>query len=297
MKGLMKNVSLTGALFVIPYILLALLFMIYPILRGIYNSFFDFRFSGNEFVAFDNYRVVFTEPVYLTSIINTLLIVAVVIPALIFFGILISGSIFDKSKMYMSVIRSSFYLPVISSMVVMAIIYKFMLDAQTGIARYLFNLAGMEPINILGDSTLAMSVIIFLLFTMKLGQCIVLFVASMLGIPNDLIDALKIDGGSRFHLFRYILIPLTQPIVLFVFITQTAALLQAYPVIKLLTNGGPNDETTTMIFLLQVEAFSRGNFGSASALGVILFLITLVLISLRFITMAFKKGGNFLESH
>ena len=202
----MRKYSTTGIFFVIPYILLALLFMIYPILRGIYNSFFDFRFGGNQFVAFDNYKVVFTDPVYLTSIINTLLIVAVVIPALIFFGILISGSIFDKSRMYMSAIRTSFYIPVISSMVVMAIIYKFILDAQTGIARYFFNLAGMEPINILGDSTLAMSVIIFLLFTMKLGQCIVLFVASMLGIPNDLIDALNIDGGSRYHLFKYILV-------------------------------------------------------------------------------------------
>jgi multiple sugar transport system permease protein len=295
MSSFLRKYSITGVMFVIPYIVLAFLFMIYPIFRGIYNSFFDFRFGGNEFVAFDNYKVVFTEPVYLTSIFNTLLIVAVVVPSLIFFGILISGSIFDKSRMYMAAIRTSFYIPVISSMVVMAIIYKFILDAQTGIARYFFNLAGMEPINILGDSTLAMSVIIFLLFTMKLGQCIVLFVASMLGIPNDLIDALQIDGGSRYHLFRYILIPLTQPIALFIFITQTAALLQAYPVIKLLTNGGPNDETTTMIFLLQVEAFSRGNFGSASALGVILFLITLILIFLRFAAIAFKKGGSVLE--
>jgi len=211
-------------------------------------------------------------------------------------GTIISGSIFDKSRAYMSTIRTSLYIPVISSMVVMAIIYKFLLDAQTGIARYFFNLAGVVPVNILGDATLAMSVIIFLLFTMKLGQCVVLFVASMIGISSDLIDALNIDGGNRYHLFRYILIPLTQPISLFIFITQTSALLQTYPVIKLLTNGGPNSETTTMIFLVQSEAFTMGNFGSASALGVVMFLITMILVFLRF-AASMRKGANDLAGH
>ncbi len=282
MKKRISKMSVTGMAFILPYVCLSAVFMIYPIIRGIRDSFYDYGFGAIEFVGLSNYAKVFTDDLYLMSIKNSMLCVVIVVPALIIFGLFIGGSIFDKSTKYMSFIRTCLYIPVIASMVVMSIIWRFILDPSTGLARYLSNLMGREPVSILGNGTHAMIMVLFLLFTMHLGQCVVLYVADMLGISTELIDALQIDGGNRYHLFRYLLIPLTKTTTIFNFITQTSGLIRVYAIIKLLTNGGPNNETTTMMFLLQQDGFRFGNFGSASALGIVMFIISLVLVMLRF---------------
>jgi len=274
--------NLTAYFFLAPFLVLSGVFMIYPMCRGLYNSFFDFRFGSQLFVGVQNYIHVFTDKVYLLAIRNSLLFVCAVVLLLIVFGILISGSIYDKHRTYISGVRMCLYIPVIASMVVMTIIWRFMLDSQTGLLRYLCDLMGVTPVNLLGDAKWTLLILIFVLFTMNIGQSVVLYVASMISIPKELSEALEIDGGKRVDLFRYILIPLSKPTTLFIFVTQTAAMLRVFVVIQLLTNGGPNFSTTTMMYLLYQEGLMYGNFGSASALGVVMFLMTLALVLVQF---------------
>ncbi|NMA67181.1 MAG: sugar ABC transporter permease [Clostridiaceae bacterium] len=274
--------NLTAYIFLAPFLALLCIFMIYPMCRGIYNSFFDFRFSSQLFVGLENYIHVFTDKVYLLAIRNSLIFVFAVVSLLIIFGILISGSIYDKHRHYVSGVRTCLYIPVICSMVVMTIIWRFMLDSQTGLLRYFYDSIGMTPVNLLGDAKWTLIILVFILFTMNIGQSVVLYVASMISIPKELSEALEIDGGKRIDLFRYILIPLSKPTTLFIFVTQTAAMLRVFAVIQLLTNGGPNYASTTMMYLLYQEGLIYGNFGSASALGVVMFLMTLVLVSIQF---------------
>jgi multiple sugar transport system permease protein len=254
-------------------------------IRGIYNSFFDFRFGGTKFVDFQNYIKVFTKTAYTQSIQNTLLLVAVVVPMLIVLGMVISGSVFDKTNRYTSFVRISLYLPVIASAAVMSIIWRFLLDSQTGMLRYIYDIVGATPFHLLGDKTWATILIMFVLFSMNIGQCIVMYVASMLGISRDIIEALEIDGGNRFHLFRYILIPHCSPTTLLIFITQTSAVIRIFVLIQLLTNGGPSRATTTMMYLLYQEGFANGNFGLASALGMVMFLFSIILVVIQFKTV------------
>ena len=144
-------------------------------------------------------------------------------------------------------------------------------------------LMGTESVNLLASQKWALILVIFILFTMNIGQSVLLYIADMIGIPKELLEAATIDGASRWDLFRHILIPLTKPTTIFVFITQTSAVLKVFIVIQLLTKGGPNYGTTSMMYLLYQEAFENSNTGAACALGVLMFLISLVLIMIRFV--------------
>ena len=251
-------------------------------IKGVFNSFFDFRFGGMKFVGISNYIEVFTRDVYVQSMKNTLLMVLIVVPCLLFFGLIIAGSIFDKTKSYTSFVRIFLYLPVIASAAVMSIIWRFLLDSQTGLLRYLYDLLEVPPFNVLGNETWAITIVMYVLFSMNIGQCVVMYVASMLGISKDLTDALEIDGGNRYHLFRYILMPHCSPTTLLIFITQTSSVMRVFVVIQQLTNGGPNRSTTSMMYLLYQEGFANGNFGLASALGVVMFFLSILLVLLQF---------------
>lgn len=279
--------NLIGYLFCGPFLILAAVFIIYPMCKGIYNSFFDFRFGEISFVGIRNYLNILHSPLYRRAIGNTLLMTFAVVPLLCVIGIVIAGSVFDKHPVYVSFVRITLYLPVIASLVVMALIWRFMLDSQTGLLRYFYNLTGQQPVNLLGEAKTAMIVIIAFLFTVNIGQCVILYLATMIGIPKDLIEAMKIDGGNRWDLFRYILIPFSSGVTLLNFVTQTAAVIRVFVATQLLTNGGPNHKTTTMMYLIYEEGFKNGNFGPASALGIILFLFSILLVFAQF--KAIKK--------
>lgn len=272
----------TGYLFVLPFVILASIFMLYPMVKGIYNSFFDFRFGGASFVGLSNYVKVFTKDLYQTAIRNTLIFVFTVVPLLCAGSFVISGSVFDKSHRYTSFVRVCLYLPVIASAAVMSIIWRFLLDSQTGLLRYFFDLSGAAPVNLLGETKWAMLVLILVLFSMNVGQCVVLYVAAMIGIPKDMLEALELDGGNRWTLFRHILWPLTKPTTLLIFINQTSAVMRVFVLIQLLTNGGPSRTTTSMMYLLYQEGIAGSNFGLASALGVVMFLFSVILVLFQF---------------
>lgn len=275
--------NLKAYLFVGPFVALAGAFMVYPIVSGFVTSLYNTKWAGDVFVGLKNYIDIFTKDVYLLAIRNSLLFVITVVPLLIVIGIWIAGSVFDKIPRYVSFVRICLYIPVIASMVVMSIIWRYILDSQTGLVKYFSMLMGTESVNLLASQKWALILVIFILFTMNIGQSVLLYIADMIGIPKELLEAATIDGASRWDLFRHILIPLTKPTTIFVFITQTSAVLKVFIVIQLLTKGGPNYGTTSMMYLLYQEAFENSNTGVACALGVLMFLISLVLIMIRFV--------------
>lgn len=189
----LKN-NLIGYMFCSPFLLLALVFILYPMCKGFYNSFFDFRFNAITFVGIDNYKKILESSLYRQAIGNTLFLTVLVVPFLCVSGIIIAGSIFDKHRMYVSFVRITLYLPVIASVVVMSLIWRFILDSQTGLLRYFYNCIGMEPFNLLGESKTALIVIMLILCMVNIGQCVILYLATMIGIPRDLIEAMEILG-------------------------------------------------------------------------------------------------------
>lgn len=283
-QKLMRGEAVSGYLFVAPYVILSVLFMAYPIILQFVQSLYKVKFQRSVFVGLQNYLTIFTQPAYVKSIGNTILFTAIVVPLLIVAGIWIAGSIFDKSERYVSGVRICLYLPVIVSMVVMVTIWRFMLDSQTGLVKYFCTLLNQKTVNLLADPVMSRVIVMTVLFLVNIGQCVLLYVADMIGISKELIDASRIDGVSRIGLFRYILIPLSRPTTIFVFITEVSSCLKVFIIIQLMTSGGPNYATTTMMYQLYNDAFYYSNQGVASAMGVLMFLMALVLISLRFLT-------------
>lgn len=269
--------NMTGYLFIAPQFILFLIFLVYPIFEGIRLSLYKINYQQETFVGFANYIKLFNDPVFLKSTMNTVIFVIFIVALTVIFGIFVASAVFDKNAKYVSFIRGSYYIPVMVSMVVMSMIWGFLLNPANGLIPYIARELDFPMVNFLGDKDLVLPVIIFVTFATNVGQAIILYIAAMIGVPNDLFEAAEIDGASRMQVILKILIPSVKPMTIYITIINIIAVLKIFVVIQLLTGGGPNNASTTLMYFLYNNAFKYNQLGIASAVGVIMFTITLVL--------------------
>lgn len=280
--------NLTGYLFIAPQMILFLVFLVYPIFEGIRLSLFKINYKSEVFVGFENYRRLFSDPVFVQSTINTVIFVIFIVLLTVIFALFVSASIFDKNAKYVSFIRGSYYIPVMVSMVVMSMVWSFLLNPANGLIPYIAREMGFSTVNLLGNPKTVLPVIIFVTFATNVGQAIILYIASMIGVPKDLLEAAEVDGATRLQVIFKILIPMVRPTTIYIIIINIIAVLKIFVVIQLLTGGGPNNASNTMMYYLYNNAFKFNQLGIASAVGVIMFLITLFL-SVPQLRAMFKK--------
>lgn len=280
--------SMTGYLFISPQLLLFLVFLVYPIIEGIRLSLFRINYLNEVFVGLDNYRALFQDPVFVQSTINTVIFVIFIVTLTVLFALFVSAAVFDKNAKYVSFIRGSYYIPVMVSMVVMSMIWSFLLNPADGLISYIAKQLQFSNVNFLGNPHTVLPVIIFVTFATNVGQAIILYIASMIGVPKDLFEAAEVDGASRWTIIVKILIPMVKPTTIYIIIMNIIAVLKIFVVIQLLTGGGPNNASTTLMYYLYNNAFKYNQLGIASAVGVIMFLITLIL-SVPQLRSMFKK--------
>lgn len=280
--------NLTGYLFIAPQLILFLTFIVYPIFEGIRLSLFRINYQQETFIGFENYTRLFADPVFVKSTINTVIFVLFIVALTVVFSLFVASAIFDKNAKYVSFIRGSYYIPVMVSMVVMSMVWNFLLNPANGLISYVARQLEITSVNFLGDKDLVLPVIIFITFATNVGQAIILYIASMIGVPKDIFEAAEVDGASRMHVIMKILIPLVKPTTIYIIIVNIIAVLKIFVVIQLLTGGGPNNASTTLMYFLYNNAFKYNQLGVASAIGVIMFLITL-LLSVPHLRSMFKK--------
>ncbi|WP_435167971.1 carbohydrate ABC transporter permease [Paenibacillus glycanilyticus] len=269
--------NLTGYLFILPQMLIFLAFLVYPILEGIRLSFYKINYQNETFVGFDNYAALFHDPVFFKALVNTVVFVVFIVLLTLGFALFVASAIFDKNAKYVSFIRGSYYIPVMVSMVVMSMVWSFLLNPANGLISYFAREAGLGTVNLLGNTQTVMPVIIFVTFAGNVGQSIILYIASMIGVSKDLFEAAEVDGASRWQVITKILIPSVQPTTIYITIINIIAVLKIFVVIQLLTGGGPNNGSVTLMYYLYNNAFKYNQLGIASAVGVIMFAITLLL--------------------
>ncbi|MEH7252787.1 sugar ABC transporter permease [Neobacillus niacini] len=286
-KHVLKE-NLTGYLFVAPQLILFLIFLVYPIIEGIRLSLYRINYTNEVFVGFENYQKLFQNPVFIKSTFNTLIFVIFIVALTVIFAMFVSAAVFDKDAKYVSFIRGAYYIPVMVSMVVMSMIWSFLLNPANGLIPYIAKLMEMSSINFLGNPKTVLPVIIFVTFATNVGQAIILYIASMIGVPKELFEAAEVDGASRMTIIFKILIPLVKPTTMYIIIMNIIACLKIFVVIQLLTGGGPNNASNTLMWFLYNNAFKFNQLGIASAVGVIMFLITLIL-SVPQLRAMFKK--------
>jgi ABC-type sugar transport system permease subunit len=176
--------------------------------------------------------------------------------------------------------RAFFYLPVISSIVAVAIVWKFMFSYRFGVINHLLSTVGISGPNWFGDAFWAMTVLVVVSVWLSMGYNMVLFLAGLQGIPEVLYEAARIDGASRWAQFRHVTLPLLTPTIFFITIIGFINSFQVFPLVWVMTEGGPGTSTEVYVFFLYEEAFRRYQWGLGSALAMIGFgiigLVTIV---------------------
>jgi len=258
--------------FILPAMLFFVIFVFFPILQGLYTSFFEYTWSSFSFVGLDNYIRLFHDSVFLKSLKNTVLIVLIAVPIIILFSLIVSLIVYKLNSASRSIFRAIFYLPVVTGSVAVTVVWRWIYDPYSGVLNYLllkFNLID-KNIMWLGDSKYALAAIIIILITTSVGQPIILYIASLGNIPPSYIEAAEVDGANAWHVFSKIKWPLLMPTTLYIIVISTIQSFQIFALIQLLTSGGPNYSTSTVMYLVYEKAFKLGQFGYAGSMGVIL---------------------------
>ncbi|WP_211746269.1 sugar ABC transporter permease [Paenibacillus sp. Marseille-Q4541] len=277
-------------LFLLPALAFFSIFVAYPMLKGIYISFFSYTLRDFDFIGMDNYQYLFQDATFGKSMWNTLLIVLIAVPVVVIFSLFVAMMIYKKSEGVRSLFRGVFYLPAVSSVVSITVVWASIYHMNYGILNYITSLFGMDPINWLGDTRTALLAIILVLITTSVGQPIILYVASLGNIPKSYIEAAQMDRANSWQIFKNILWPMLMPTNLYIIVITTINTFQVFAIIQLLTSGGPMYATSTVMYGVYEQAFMLGNFGIAAAMGVIL---AIVIGAISFIQ--FKYLGSDVE--
>lgn len=276
--------SVSGYLFLLPTLIFFVTFVLYPMIKGIYLSLFRFRGRNVSFIGMQNYKNLMSDTIFLTSVKNTVLITLISVPIVIAFSMFVALSIYNKSAAVRSFFRGIFYIPAISSVVSITVVWAWIYHPQYGILNFVLKNVGaiQENVDWLGSNKTALYAIIAILITTSVGQPIILYVASLGNVPKDYIEAATIDGASKWLIFRRIIWPLIMPTTLYIVVVTTINSFQIFALIQLLTAGGPNYGTSTVMYLVYTKAIVEGRFGISSAMGVILAIIIAIISIIQF---------------
>lgn len=255
-------------------------FLIVPIIIALAGSFHEWNpLSGTyRFLGVQNYAEVFTSALFGKAMMNTFLFSTVVIVFRVGLGLSIAYAIYSTLIKHKSFYRAVYYMPVVTPMVAVAFVWKFLYNPQIGAINQLFGL----DVNWLMNPKTALIAIMIMTIWKDFGYAVVMFMAGLYSLPTDALEAAKVDGASPWQTFRYITFPLLKPMTLFVVISSIISYLQAYVQVMILTEGGPGTATYLSSYIIYDEAFVKYNFGYASAMSFVLFMITAVLTWLSF---------------
>lgn len=282
---LVMQENIAGYLFMLPFLLFFVGFVVYPMFMCIYTSFFDATMNREDiFIGFQNYVDLFNDPVFWKALTNTLIIVVVSVPVTCAFSLWIATLISKMPVTATSAFRCIFYLPVVTGSVAVTMVWKWMFNNYYGILNYLGKGVGLldKNVNWLGDPKYALGCIILILLTTSVGQPIVLYVSALDNVDKSLVEAAEVDGATETQAFWKIKWPQMMPTTLYILVITTINSFQCFALIQLLTSGGPKNSTMTIMYYIYYNAFKQYKYGFGNAMGVILAIIIAILSAVQF---------------
>ena len=284
---LRRRETVAGYLFLLPSLIFFVGFVVIPMVMCVVTSFFDATMDLNtpdKFIWFDNYIELWQDPVFLKGLTNTLIIVLVSVPFTCIFSLWVASAIYKMREGLLSFFRIVFYLPVVTGSVAVTVVWKWMYNNYYGIFNYVLKNTGIisKNINWLGNPQYALWCIILILLTTSVGQPIVLYVSALSNVDNSLVEAAEVDGATNTQVFWRIKWPQIMPTALYILIITTINSFQCFALIQLLTSGGPNYATETVMYYIYYTAFKLYRFGYGNAMGVILAIFIGILSAVQF---------------
>lgn len=284
----MNTKSKTPYFFIAPTIILLSVFSILPIFVALIISFTDIDLAGLadwsaiHFIGLKNYQEVVNDPIFLKSIFNTLFYVVFGVPFVIIFSLGIALLInFGKARIFKA-FRVVFYMPSITNVVAVAVVWSYLYNPQLGLFNYLLNLLHLPSVPWLQDPIMAKISLIALALWRAIGVNMIIFLAALQGIPKTYYEAAQLDGANGWKQMTKITIPLLRHAIFFVSITTMIGWLQFFEEPFVMTNGGPLDSTTSVALFIYHNGFQLSNFGYAAAGSFILFIAIIVITMIQF---------------
>lgn len=268
--------------FLSPALILIFIFFLLPVLAAFLMSFTDFdiyslgNFSYIQFVGFRNYIQIFNDALFWMALKNTFYFVIVGGPLSISVSLTAALLINSKLIKFKGLFRLIYFTPVVTTLVAVSILWRFIYHPRFGILNYLLSLIGIHGIDWLGDPHWAMPAIIFMAVWKNFGYNMIIIIAGLQNIPEDLYEAANIEGASTWRQFMDITLPMLAPTTLFVGIITMIGYFQLFAEPYIMTQGGPLNSTLSIVLYMYQEGFRWWNMGYSAALAFILFFIILI---------------------
>jgi multiple sugar transport system permease protein len=270
-----------GYLFLAPAMIVLGLFFFAPILAAMLLSLTDFDIyaladgSNARWVGWENYRRLLSEPLFWQAFGSTLYFVGVGGPLTVVVSLSAALLVNSKLTRFGGLWRTIFFAPVVTTLVAVAVVWRYLYHTRYGTLNYALAWLGLGPVDWLGNSHWAMPAIILLAVWKNFGYNLVIFVAGLQSIPDDVYDAARIDGAGVWHTFWNIKLPLLAPTFFFVGVTTMIGYFQLFAEPYVMTQGGPLHSTYSVVMYMYEEGFRWWNVGFASAIAFVLFVIVL----------------------
>ncbi|NUP88637.1 MAG: sugar ABC transporter permease [Candidatus Sumerlaeia bacterium] len=273
--------ALAPWLFLAPALALIAIFSFYPIAHAVFMSFHRWRIlAPPDFIALANYEALMHSRPFWLALRNTLVFAFVSVPA----GLILAlgtALLLNRPLRARGFFRTVIYFPVTVSMVVIALIWSWMFSENYGVVNGVLQTLGLGPRSWLAEPVSAFAVIIVMSVWKGFGYGTVIYLAGLQTIPDSLYEAARIDGASRWRMFRHITLPLLNPTTLFVLVTAFIGSFQVFDQVYVMTEGGPGHSTSVLVHLVYELAYVKFRMGLACAAACILFVITLLFTFLQ----------------
>ncbi len=275
--------------FVAPALIALAVFFFLPIAAALLLSFTDFDIyaladiANLRFVGLDNYLTLLRTPLFWQALGNTLEFVVLGVPLSMATSLGAALLIQSKLARFRGLFRTIFFAPVVTTLVAVAVIWRYLFNAQYGLINWALGGVGLGPVDWLGDPHWAMPAIVVFAVWKNFGYNMIILLAGLQTIPDDLYEAARIDGAGPWAQFRHVTLPALAPVLLVVSILTMAAYFQLFAEPYVMTQGGPVQSTTSILYLMFTQGFQFWNLGYATAVAFVLFaiLFAVTLLQLR----------------
>ena len=287
--------STAGWLFAAPALTVIGLFFGLPVVAALALSLTDFDIyaladPGNlRFVGIGNYVGLLQNPLFWKSLGNTLYFVIVGVPLSVAMSLGAALLLHSKAGRFKPFFRTAYFAPVVTTVVAVAVIWRYLFHTKYGLVNWGLSALGIDAIDWLGDPHWAMPTIILFAVWKNFGYNMIIFLAGLQSIPEDLYEAARIDGANAWKQFRHVTLPMLGPVLLLVSILTMAGYFQLFAEPYVMTQGGPLESTKSVLYLMYEEGFKWWNLGNASAVAFLLFLLMVATTS-GLLWFARRKG-------
>lgn len=285
----MRNEARAAALFLAPAMAVIFLLFLLPAAASLLLSLTDFDIyaladtRNVRFVGTSNYRTLFADSVFWRALRNTLYFAGLGGPLTVITALAAALLVNAKATRFKGLFRTIYFAPVVTSLVAVSIVFRYVFHVRVGLLNQLLELFGIAPVDWLGDPRWAMPAIVVLAVWKNFGYSMIIFVAGLQSIPEELYEAARIDGASRWQQFRHVTLPMLGPTFLFVGIVTAVGYLQLFAEPYVMTpDGGPLKSTLSVVMLMYEQGFRWWSLGYAAAMAFVLFVVIALATLIQF---------------